>query len=557
MTAALAPAPAAAAPPLRIGLWPRVAPVLIAATLAAGYVIVRPPSVDLAAHLFRARLFAQEGFGIWDNHWYSGHATPGYSVLFPAVAAALSPQLAAALAATATAALFTPLATRHYGSRGLAGASVFAAATAIDLYTGRLALAFGALPALGAIVALDRRRPAIACALAALSALCSPVAALFAALAAAGCALGEGMQVGAGGPRIRIDRVLPGAAVAAAALAPVGLLALAFPEGGTEPFALGTLLPVLAIAIATALLASPESRRLRAGAAVYALVVLGVYLVPSPIGSNIARLGTLLAAPVAVLLWWQRRPVLLAALAVPLVYVGWQAPVLDTASTTGDPSLGAAYYRPLLRFLAAQPGVFRVEIPLTRSHWEAYRVALRFPLARGWERQLDTGDNGLFYSGRLTPAAYGAWLHATAVRFVALPDVPLDYSAQREASLVRAGLPYLRLVMRSAHWRVYAVAQATPLASGAATATALGPDWVGLRAIRAGRVLVRVRFTPYWALAGAGAPGGCVGPAPGGTRLTLRRPGPVRLVIRFAPGRIGADSPRCAPPLTGTEQDRG
>jgi len=60
---------------------------------------------------------------------------------------------------------------------------------AIDLYTGRLALAFGALPALGAVAALDRDRVGPA-ALAIVSALCSPVAALFAAIAAAAYALG-------------------------------------------------------------------------------------------------------------------------------------------------------------------------------------------------------------------------------------------------------------------------------------------------------------------------------------------------------------------------------
>ena len=75
---------------------------------------------------------------------------------------------------------------------------MFGAATATDLYTGRLAFAFGALPALAAIVALDYRRNKLACGLALLSALCSPVAALFAALAAAGYALGGYLRARAG-----------------------------------------------------------------------------------------------------------------------------------------------------------------------------------------------------------------------------------------------------------------------------------------------------------------------------------------------------------------------
>ena len=521
--------------------WVRLAPVLAAALLAAAYVIVSPPSRDLAAHLFRAHLFDHQGFGLWNNDWYGGHHILGYSVLFPAVSALLTPQLAAGLAATATAALFEPLVRRHFGERAWMGALVFGAATAINLYTGRLALAFGALPALGAVAALDRDRPLAAAALALLSALCSPVAALFAAVAAAGHALAALL-----GQR-RLGSALPGALTAIAALAPLGALAIAFPEGGTEPFELGTLLPVLAIC-AVALMAAPRGATgLRAGIALYALVALAVYVVPSPIGSNVARLGTLMAAPLAALLWWRRRPVLLALCALPALYVGWQAPVSDVTALAGDASTSAAYYQPLLRFLRAQPGgrdhAFRVEIPFTDSHWEAYRVAPEVPLARGWERQLDRAENPLFYDGRLTAATYERWLHANAIGYVALPDSALDPSARREAMVIRAGQPYLRLVMRSAQWRVYAVAHPAPIAQGAATLRAMGSDWLTLTARRPGTVLLRVRFTPYWALAGGV---GCVAPAGDQTRVTLRRAGTVRLVIRFAPGRIGVTSPRCS-----------
>ncbi|MEY2533997.1 MAG: hypothetical protein QOF29_1907, partial [bacterium] len=49
---------------------------------------------------------------------------------------------------------------------------------------------------------------------------------------------------------------------------------------------------------------------------------------------------------------------------------------------------------------------------------------------------------------------------------------------------------------------------------------------------------------PYWRLAGGR---GCVERAPGGwTRVRVDGPGTVRLEPAFAPGRIGATSPRCA-----------
>jgi hypothetical protein len=539
VTTAAAPVPAQhAASTQRLR---RLAPTLVAALFAAVYVIVSPASLDLADHLFRAQLFRDEGFGLWNNLWYGGHHIVGYSVLFPAVSALLSPQLAGALAATGTAALFEPLARRHFGADAWMGAVLFGAATAIDLYTGRLAFAFGALPALGAIVALDRNATALACALAVLSALCSPVAALFAALIAAGYALGGLLRAR------RLTAALPGAAMAAGALLPIGLLAVAFPEGGSEPFGFPTMFPVLVI-LALALVTAPRTAvTLRAGLAVYALATIVVYLVDSPIGSNIARLGTFLAAPMAALLWSRRRPVLLALAALPLLYVGWAAPVRDVVSASNDQSATTGYYQPVLRFLrresAGPDPPFRTEIPFTRFHWEAWVVAAHFPLARGWERQLDIADNPLFYSGHLTAAKYDRWLHDNAIRFVAAPDAPLDYSAQGEKALIDRGLPYLHLVMRSAHWRVYAVAHPTPIASGVATLTGLGPDWLTLRAHRPGAVRLRVRFTPYWQLSQGS---GCVAPDGPWTRLTLDRAGPVKLTTDFSLGRIRATSPRCS-----------
>ena len=101
-------------------------------------------------------------------------------------------------------------------------------------------------------------------------------------------------------------------------------------------------------------------------------------------------------------------------------------------------------------------------------------MAPRFPLARGWERQLDIKYNHLFYGGALTPATYEAWLHKMAVRFVAVSDARLDYLRQAGDRLVDRGLPYLRLVLHTPHWRVYAVSDPTPIVQGPATAERSG-----------------------------------------------------------------------------------
>jgi hypothetical protein len=508
--------------------WKRVAPTLLAAALAGIYVVVSPPSLDLAAHMLRAKLFASEGFGIWNDWWYAGHPDVMYSVLFPPVAWALTPQLAAALAATGTAALFEPLARWHFGPSAWLGSLWFAAGTATSLYTGRLTFAFGMLPAVASALALQRRRPSTACALAALTALSSPVAALFAALAGAAVAVG--------------GRRVSGAAVVAAALLPIALLAAAFPEGGIEPFVFSAFWALPLIAIGFAVVTFKREPTLFAGSVLYGLGVTAAYAIPSAVGSNAGRLAELLAGPLAALLLWPRRKALLIAVAVPLLYLQWHAPVRDVTNS-GGPAMTSAYYRPLLSFLARQGGPpFRIEIPFTKYHWEAYAVAPRFALARGWERQLDIEDNHLFYGGRLTPGSYDRWLHDRAVRFVAVADAPLDYSAVAEVTLIDHGLAYLRLVWRSRDWRVYAVANPTPIVQGAASLRALGPNWLLLDARDPGRALVRIRFSPYWSIVQGS---GCVAPAGQFTNLTLRRPGVVKVAIRFSLWRIGADSARC------------
>jgi hypothetical protein len=100
------------------------------------------------------------------------------------------------------------------------------------------------------------------------------------------------------------------------------------------------------------------------------------------------------------------------------------------------------------------------------------------------------------------------------------------------------------MVWRTPHFRVYAVTDATPIVQGPATLTALGPNSLTLRARRPGRLLLRVRYTPYWKL---GQGSGCVVKAGDFTSLRLRSAGLAKLVIAFAPDRIGATSARCTP----------
>ena len=522
----------------RVRLLKRILPTLASGLIALAYVLIAPRSEDLAAHLLRAKLFSTQGFGIWNNWWYAGHNIPGYSVLFPPVAALLTPQLAGAIAVPVSAALFESLVYRRFGEDSWVGALWFGVATSTSLFTGRLTFAFGLAPAVGTALALQRRRYGIAVALAFLTPLASPVDALFSALA------GGAQAVGAYLPERRVRPALPGVAVVIASALPVLALAVAFPEGGSEPFAFSAFWPILLISIAALLVIPQGDLALRAGVALYALGVVASYLVASPVGSNVTRLAALVAGPLAALLWWPRRTAALLAVALPLLYLQWQAPVRDIRTADDNAEVTAAYFQPLVSYLSQQGDQpFRIEIPFTLFHWEAYVMAPEFPLARGWERQLDIKYNPLFYDGRLTAARYDAWLHQVAVRYVAVSDKELDYSAKQEVALINRGLPYLRLVFRTRHWRVYAVRDPTPIVQGAATLSQLGSDWIEVQGSRPGNALVRVHYSPYWAVVEGS---GCIGPAGDYTELVVRRPGPIKIAMHFSLDRIGSRSIRCS-----------
>jgi hypothetical protein len=504
--------------------WRITPALLLACVLVGAWLLVDPRSPDLAAQSYRETLFARYGFTLWDNNWYAGHHLPGYSLIFPWLALAFGMRVVGALAVLVSTFAFERIAVSVYGPRARWGAVCFAIAAAGDLWIGRITFALGVSFAMLAVLAVVRRMPWLAAVLTAVCAASSPVAGLLLALAAASYAIAT--------RRLVLSLVLP------AVLVVLPLEAL-FPEGGWEPFALSSILANVAVVLAFLYALPRGERTLRIGAFVYLFAVLAS-IVPAPMGSNIDRYAVLLAAPLLVCvlardgLRANGRPVAatVAAVAGILIWTGW-GPVRESAGVSGDPSTSVAYYRPLERFLASHGGpLVRVEIPFTHSHWEAALVAPDQPLARGWERQLDTKYDGIFFSEEnLSPSSYANWLHNDAVSYVALPDVRLDGSSDQEAALIRHGQPFLREVLRAAHWRVFAVLGSAPLASAPARLTALGHDSFALRFARAGRSLVRVRYTRYW----TPSAGACVSEAAGGwTAVSARSDGVVRVSTRFS-----------------------
>jgi hypothetical protein len=587
------PAAASAEPPASRGgrLWPLV-PLAISAAICALYFALDPKPFDLAAHVFRTELFEREGFTIWNGQWYGGHHTPAYSVLFPPLAALIGPTVVGLLSALASALLFDALVRGHWGERARWGSVWFALGSGTILFTGRLPFGLGVAIGLAALLAFQRRRTGLALLLAVACSLASPVSGAFLALAAVAYGLsgerarglgrgwrafrlrglptapgdvvmslregGQGLRGGGASRLADAARELGlrprGFALATAALLPPVLLVLAFPEGGYQPFVFSVFFAAPLCALAYLILLPGRERALKAGAALYLVAVTAAFVIDTPMGSNAVRMGALFGGPLLACPLVARGQaggrLRTAALVVVLAAFGfwqWNAAVKEYTKAADDPGVESAYYEPLLEWLRAHDGgpPGRVHIPFSRSHWESAAVAGEFPLARGWERQLDTGRNRIFYEGLLSPLTYAAWLAENGVRYVALPSVRPDFSSTRERGLIERGLPYLELRWRSKHWRVYEFMLPHPLAlpeDGADMSLShLASDEVVLNVRTPGEALLRVRWSPYWK-----AHGGCVERDGDWTRVIANDPGRLRLTASFSPERIVRRGRRCS-----------
>lgn len=453
------------------GVRPHLGPLTLAATISTLYYLLDLRGGDLAAHLYRAELFKSDGFFVWNYNWYGGHYVVSYGVMFPALSATIGVRLAGAVAYIGGTLLFSMLAREVFSPRGAtASAYVFAAVFSATLVIGQLPYSLSMAIGLGALLAAAHARPWLALFLAVNCALTSPLAALFISF------ISFTVWFAAWLPRrgerglssIKPSMVLAPIAqrhflvVAAGTLLPAILVSFLFPEGGAQPFHPASFLGSLAF---TAFfwyfvrddLRADTRRLVGIGIALYTVFLVANELVPSPIGANAIRLGMIVFPTVAAAALWPRAGRFALAVIIPLAC--WQGATASWAIVTRDASSNADYFAPVNRFLDKQDPSRedRVEVVFTRNHFEAAYVANRRPIARGWERQLDTKYNAIFYKDELTASDYAAWLSENDVRWVALPNVTVDYSGRQEAELIRGGLHYLKPAAKFRDWSVYRV----------------------------------------------------------------------------------------------------
>ena len=526
--------------------WSRALVAPVAAGVSALVVLLAGwQGADWPAQIFRTEMFEADGLTVWNNHWYGGHHSVGYSLLLPPLAALLGTSaVAVGSAVVATSAVQELLGRLRRGSAAVVvGATLFGIGLAANVAVGRLPFLLGVAVATVSLVCWAEGHLRLATALAALSGLASPVAALFLGIAAGGRSMvtwrtpSDVLRVG--------DVRGQGPLLTGAAMVPVLLVAVIFPAGGSFPFASGGFVLSVVVLAGVWLSAGRGDREVRAVVAFALVAVVAAMVLPTPLGGNIVRLPMFFALPVLVtLLWARRRRVVPLIAAVLLAWAWWPAgdAVLWAAD---DPTRHASFFAPMIQVVsrdAIEPA--RVEIPFTRRHWEAAYVAPVLPLARGWERQLDRRVNPVFYEDDgLSALEYHVWLRENAVQYVALPDVELDPSAEAEAALLEQGQPFLRPVWENEDWRVWALTDSESLVEGDAELLDLAADRILIDAAEAGELVVRVRFSPHWSVEGPT----CVAEDEDGwTVLHVAEPGEIELVI--SPAALAGVSDATADP---------
>ncbi|MEA2155501.1 MAG: hypothetical protein QOE11_1641 [Solirubrobacteraceae bacterium] len=498
---------------------PALISLLASAVVVVAWTVLQPHTADLAAQFYRTGLFDRAGWILWDNNWFGGHQLPGYSLLTPWLMAEAGIGVTGAIAAATTTAAFAAIARTLRPGAAMWPTAWVAWAAAGDLLIGRVTYSVGLAFAVLAVLALVRgQHTLLACVLGAVSAAASPVAGLF-----------LGMAIAVWWSVQRRDAMLAVAACAGTVTVGSSLL---FGDGGAQPYSTAAAAIAIAIAFALRLCLARDAVLARRALLAYALAAGASWLLPTPMGSNISRLGVAFAVPIALMA--RRRLTGYHLAAVAIAAAAWLvfAPATEIAKSLDAPETRPAYYAPLLTQLQSRqqtPG--RVEVVPSATRWESAYVAERYPLARGWESQLDRKRNGLFYGPHLRAASYLRWLRFNAVRFVALSRAPKERWGRAEEQLVRGGAAGLRLVWASRAWRLYAVDAPRPLASGARV-TRLGVNEITMRAASPGTVVLRVRWSRYW---NGGAGVGIARRRDGFMDVTVRDPGCV--VLRASPGR--------------------
>ena len=457
---------------------------LLALVNAVAFLLVRPAVGDLWAARARQSATANGvGLGYWFS-WYSGGSTPGnYSVLMPYLSAVLG---AVATGAAATFAITPLCGVLVRGAAHARAATVVATVvTGLSLWSGRVPFAVGSAVSLVAFIAVRRRRPVLAGAATALTALFSPVSATFVVLGACALTLSR--------PGYR----LIGIVAATCGVAALGTIALVFGVPGPQPFSTPSAV-LLTVEVGLMLLARPMPYVRTVILIALAVVPLLVFI-PNGMGSNFQRL-VWICLPIAVVATAQTRARVAVLTCVMAMTLGAQATIHDL-----DVAMQARSSQPFYASLVAELdrlrgfGNYRVEVVPDGTHTSAYALLQHAMLARGYETQAEDAYDGVLTSSKLNPVSFKIWLDNNAVGLVA--EQRVTHEANAEDTLIRHHRPaYLTQVWADSRWVLYRVANPSPIVAAPAGVVDADQATLTIEVPRAGRYELRVHWSRFLAL---------------------------------------------------------
>jgi hypothetical protein len=496
--------PAAKAARLRV-LW------LVLGSLAvivATTLVMRLAGVagwDTPAHLYKIAELRQGGSLLWDNEWYGGaYQMVSYGVVFYWLAQFVNYSVLVVASAALLPVLFHTYMRRVYDVTSLVPAVALAGVLAVYLANGQDPFLFALALGMAGLVVETYDQRLVAALLLGLAGFANPVSVTLCAIFLVAQYLARPAQ-------------RPGLRRLALYLLPFlvarVVLTLVFWEASTYSYRPIEVLIYVSFG-AVGALAARLSRDPQRGAKqtlflTFAGVSLAAALLPAnPMGGTFGRFFFVFGVPLLLTL---RRVALPRALIVVVVagiaFGQLVVPATHLVSRAEGASAKPGFFTSALAFAAAHHDAdYRFHVVALANHWEAYYFPVDdFAITRGWYRQSDALHNELLNQSRFTAAQYIAWLHQMGVKYVFLPNAPLDLSGAQETALLSTD-PHFVMVYYDADWTIYRLRGARPIVqpgrgAGVARVLALGHDDVALRVSAPGTYVVKVSYSPYWQIA--------------------------------------------------------
>ena len=460
---------------------------------------------DTPAHLYKIAELRQGGSLLWDNEWYGGvYQMVSYGFVFYWLAQFVNYGFLVVASAAVLPVLFYAYMRRVYDVTSFVPAATLAGVLAVYLANGQDPFLFALALGMGGLVMETYDQRLVAALLVGVAGFANPVSVTLCGIFFTAQYLARPERRAS--LRRLVVYLLP-------FLAARVVLALFFWETATYSYRPIEVLIYVTFGIVGALAARLSCDPERSAKETLFLTFAGVsvaaaVLPPNPMGGTFGRFFFVFGVPLLLTL---RRVALPRALIVVVVAGAALGQLIVPATHFVSHAEGASakpdFFAPALAFAATHHNAdYRFHVVALSNHWEAYYFPVDdFAITRGWYRQSDALHNDLLNQSSFSAGQYVAWLHQMGVKYVFLPNAPLDLSGAQETALL-VGDPRFAVVYRDPDWTIFRLRGARPIVqpgrgAGAADVLALDHESIALRVSAPGSYVVKVSYSPYWQVA--------------------------------------------------------